>query len=373
MMSRSIDDLVATHREKQLELLALGRKIAQSATATVVAFVDLSESTALKQSSEPDGWLGYVYGFIEFIDEKCRAAQGTTVKRIGDELMLTFPTVTLAETFLRSLLSDPTTSDYTFKVALDAGDAYHFKFSDNLADDPYGSVVDRCARIAKLAGPRTALCSSSFREKAENPNDYKPVGAFSLRGFREPENLFVRALASTEPDSYLQPLLSSVDSTTSALDGYRSVGRKLTGEDIKHWGSGRVRPFLARELLNIPRLPYSPTQFAEILSAAEVSAEKEKEFYGYLVEWDFEFESYKRNDDDITVLGNLVGVKALQYNRLRLMLPNNYYEVVRDIKKGQRLHVRGVIDQIFLATSLNYVDLYVPDVAQPCGAGDAAQ
>lgn len=361
-MNKSIDDLVVTHREKQFELLALGRQIAQSATAVVVAFVDLSESTQLKQDREPDAWLGYVYGFIQLIDEKCRTAMGITVKRIGDELMLTFPDAAKAESFLQSLIVDVNSFQYTFKIALDAGDAYHFKFSDNLADDPYGPVVDRCARIAKLAGPKTILCSSSYRSQVTNQDEYISIGAFSLRGFKEPANLFVRSLISVDSDSYVQPLLSAVNDTSSMVEGYRTVGRKLTTEYIRNFGSGRARPFLARELINAPKLPYSASEFVKLLDATEVSAEKEKEFYGYFVEWDCTFEGSKRNENDITLTACLLGVTSLPYSRLKLMLPLSYTEIFRELKKGRQLHVRGIIDQVFLSISLNYVDISTVDV-----------
>ena len=166
------------------------------------------------------------------------------------------------------------------------GDAYHFKFSDNLADDPYGPVVDRCARIAKLAGPRTALCSSAYRGQVANPNEYISVGAFSLRGFNEPANLFIRSLVPLDSEAYVQPLLSAANNTSSVVEGYRTVGRRLTTEYIRNFRPGRVRPFLVRELINVPKLPYSAAEFVKLLGAADASAEKEKEFYGYLVEWD---------------------------------------------------------------------------------------
>jgi class 3 adenylate cyclase len=362
-MSKSIDDLVVTHREKQVELLALGRQIAQSATPVVVAFVDLSESTELKQDNEPDAWLGYVFGFIQLIDKRCREAHGTTVKRIGDELMLTFSDTAKSEAFLQSLIADADSSQYTFKIALDAGDAYHFKFSDNLEDDPYGPVVDRCARIAKLAGPRTALCSSAYRGQVENPDQYSSVGAFSLRGFHEPENLFARSLVPIDSDAYVQPFVAAANEASSVFEGYRSMGRRLTTEYIRSFGPGPVRPFLARELINVPKLPYSAEAFTKLLGAADASAEKEKEFYGYLVEWECKFDGFKRNENDVNVNAELLGVTSSTYHRLKLRLPLSYSEIIRSLKKGQRLHVRGIIEDIFVSISLNYVDVSTVDVA----------
>jgi class 3 adenylate cyclase len=361
-MSKSIDDLVAAHRVKQLELLRLGQEIAESATPIVVAFVDLSESTQLKQDNEPDAWLGYVYGFLKLIDDKCQAANGTTVKRIGDELMVTFSDTSKSETFLQLLIADADSVQYAFKIALDAGDAYHFRFSANLADDPYGPVVDRCARIAKLAGPRTVLCSNAYRENVANPDEYISVGNFSLHGFPSPQNLFIRSLVPVDSEAYAKPLLDAANQSSSAMEGYRSVGRRLTTEYIRNFGPGRARPFLARELLNVPKLPYSAEEFSKLLYAASASEMKYKEFYGYLVEWDCEFQDFNRNSSDITLNANIIGNPSPMYNRLTLRLPLNNSEIVRSIRKGQRLHVRGIIEDAFLGITLNYIDLAMLDV-----------
>lgn len=359
-MTKSIDNLVSTHLEKQLELATLGKEISQSATPVVVAFVDLSESTQIKQDHQADIWLGYVFGFIQFIDQKCRTSNGTTVKRIGDELMLTFSDVASCETFLQSLIDDADSHQYTFKIALDAGNAYHFKFSENLADDPYGSVIDRCARIAKLAGARTALCSSSYQKQVADQSSYISVGAFSLRGIREAENLYVRPLVSMDAGSYLNPLLSAANESSKKLDGYRTIGRQLTNEYVRDFGSSSARPFLTRELLNIPKLPYSAAEFSELLCSANNSSEKEKEFCGYLVEWDCEYDKFDRNNFDLSIYVILIGVTGYKYNTAFLKLPLNYSEIILSFKKGQKLHLRGVIENIFIGTiSLNYVELSI--------------
>jgi hypothetical protein len=43
-----------------------------------------------------------------------------------------------------------------------------------------------------------------------------------------------------------------------------------------------VRPFLARELLNVPKLPYSPKELALVVRGAANANEKEREFSGTL-------------------------------------------------------------------------------------------
>jgi hypothetical protein len=53
---KHLDELVATQAQKRDKLRAIGREIASSATPIVVAFVDLAESTQMKQGREPEEW-----------------------------------------------------------------------------------------------------------------------------------------------------------------------------------------------------------------------------------------------------------------------------------------------------------------------------
>ena len=167
---KHIDDLVTTRNQKQAELLVIGRQIASSATPIVVAFADLAESTQIKQDREPEEWLGYIFEFIKRVDQRARDADGTVVKRIGDELMVTFKDVQASERFVDSLITDTVLQTYRYKIAIDYGSAYHFRFGEHLADDPYGPVVDRCARIAKYAAAGTVLCTGEYRNQLGNPS-----------------------------------------------------------------------------------------------------------------------------------------------------------------------------------------------------------
>jgi class 3 adenylate cyclase len=105
------------------------------------------------------------------------------VKRIGDELMVTFKDLAGAECFVDSPVTDTVLQTYQYKIAVDFGSAYHFRFVEHLADDPYGPVVDRCARIAKYAGPSTVICSRAYRNRVANPAAYVSMGNFALRSW----------------------------------------------------------------------------------------------------------------------------------------------------------------------------------------------
>lgn len=363
---KHIDELVATRTQKQAELLAIGREIASSAKPIVVAFVDLAESTQMKQDREPEEWLGYVFEFIQHVDQRVGDADGTVVKRIGDELMITFKDVQASERFVDSLITDTALQMFRYKIAVDFGNAYHFRFIEHLPDDPYGPVVDRCARIAKYAGAGTVICAGEYRNQLGNPAHYASMGTFALRGFRKPEELFSRSLVDVESEEYLKPLVSAVNDEGQRVQGYRFVGRKFTTHFVREFSEGTVRPFLARELLNVPKLPYSPRDFAEVTRGTSNLSEKEHEFFGYFVEWEGTVESFTRNDSEITLRLQL-GSPGDFYYCLALLLPLNNLELVKVLEKGQRLRARGIIHDIFVGIiTLNYVDLEI--VAESGGA-----
>ena len=353
---KHIDELVKTRNERRAELLKIGLEIASSATPIVVTFVDLTESTQMKQDRASEEWLGDVFEFIQRVDQLARGADGTVVKRIGDEVMVTFNDVQASERFLDSLITDTVLQTYRYKTAIDFGSAYHFRFVEHLADDPYGPVVDRCARIAKYAGAGTVICSGDYRNHVVNPAAYVSMGRFALRGFPRPEELFARSLVEVNSEEYLKPLVSTVNEEGPRVQGYRFVGRKLTTQFIREIGEGRVRSFLARELLNVPKLPYSPEQFNEVTGGTGNLTEKEHAFFGYFVEWEGTVVGFTHDNLEI-MLGLQIG-SLPSYHRLELLLPLSYLELVKDLQKGQRLRARGIIHSIYLGTiMLNYVDL----------------
>ena len=72
---------------KQAELLAIGQEIVSSVMPIVVIFVDFGriDGDGSRIASRKIG-LGYVFEFIQRVDQRARDADGTVVKRIGDQL-----------------------------------------------------------------------------------------------------------------------------------------------------------------------------------------------------------------------------------------------------------------------------------------------
>jgi class 3 adenylate cyclase len=74
----------------KLKLREIGNEIRKSVRTAAVAFIDLSDSTALKELTEAEIWLGNVYRFIRSVESCVRQFDGAVVKRIGDEILATF-------------------------------------------------------------------------------------------------------------------------------------------------------------------------------------------------------------------------------------------------------------------------------------------
>jgi len=352
-----IDDLVTLLKTKKGELEALGLKIKESAKQHVVLFIDLSDSTQIKQEMEPEEWLGYIYEFVQLIDSQVKKTKGEVVKRIGDELMIMFSSTQDSEIFIDSLISDKSLMTYRFKAAIDFGESFFFKFEEHLSSDPYGPVIDRCARIAKLAGPGALLCSADYRNNITDKDNYVLAGSFTLKGFGEPQSIFVRRITKELPDIYTQPLIKQLDRSVEDDSGFRYMPRKFSPEFFRSLSISEARPFIASELLNVPKLPYSAHELETMIQESSNSIQKAKSYIGYLVDWKGIYDSYEKKTECLKV--TLKVKKNIMHKIIDLILPLTMHEIIKELKKGQMIRARGIITEIFLGFELNYVELEV--------------
>ena len=99
--------------------------------------------------------------FINTLTPSVEKCKGNVIKRIGDEIMATFSDVADSEEFINVILSDKTLKKYDFKIGVDFGDVFNLQFETN-TDDPYGTIVDRCARITGLIKGSLLFASDSY-------------------------------------------------------------------------------------------------------------------------------------------------------------------------------------------------------------------
>lgn len=359
--NKSIDTLVTSYLEKEADLQTHGKIIEESAHPIVVGFIDLSDSTQIKSKISAQKWLGYIYKFIDILTKHVASAGGTLVKRIGDELMLTFEGVEQAEIFLEEIESDSDLKHkYRYKIALDYGTAYFFRFSEVMPDDPYGVAIDRCARIAKLAKSGAVLCGSAYVKKLVNPVNYWSAGKFSLKGISEPEEIFIRdSNRINDLGKYIALLVDTMNMPKLQRSGYRYVSRQFNPEFFAGTGTYAAHPFLLRELLNVPMLPFSLEQFIAKQKGIE-NEEDKNDFIGSFVEWRGYFSSYT-NLDNRFYLTLVYSNKEMWGGRVSLRVPLNMLDVIRLFSKGDEISFRGIIISLdCLSIALDYVDLALP-------------
>jgi hypothetical protein len=321
-----------------------------------VAFVDLVGSTELKHQVSVPRWLGYVVRFLELVTAAARAHDGTLVKRIGDELMLTFKVPNSADAFLADL-SSAQLANFPCKAAADYGTAYSLTFTEDRELDPYGSVVDRAARIAKLATKDVVLASDDFVQGLTNANSYASLGRFTLKGIPEPQELYLRKSSAVDRAQYLQRLLNVLNSDDAIEPRFRYASRKFSLSDFELKQHQRAHPFLARELLALPKLPYSFLEF-ERLRVKDASATSA--YTGHLVEWEGSVHSitYDKHGGDYYTLALAPVSRVFEGGMAIIYFPREMSECLRRFTKGDHVEVRA----IFMETQLSLLVLDYADI-----------
>lgn len=367
MPEDNVTNLIQALSLKRRQFQELGAQLRRSARPTIVCFVDLADSTAIKNNVPAEEWLGYIFEFLNATAKHASTAGGKIIKRIGDEIMISFADVKAAEAFLNGLSTDKNLDASIYKVAIDFGEAYYLKFAKGLENDPYGTVVDRCARIAKLANPGVILASQAYTRQLYN-GPYVSAGKFQLKGIPEAEEVFFRQ-PSVGETSYLKPLLDALNSTTGKIDSYTSTWRQFNGNYLASFGKGDARPFLARALLNLPRLADTPEEldrkFPFILTDEIIS----KHFRGHYIEWDVVFDKYEIKSKEIQVQVKLPGAK--RYDSAWIEVAPSMLDIIKQFEPAQRLRLRGVILNVFYNTfSINYADF---ETLQPSNGTSASK
>jgi class 3 adenylate cyclase len=352
---KSVDELLKSFSEKESELSGIGDSIKETSQPLAIVFMDLVDSTIIKQRLAPERWLGYVFRFIQTVTHLAALTKGTVVKRIGDELLITFDNVDDAESFITTVNNPSHLDGYNFKIAADYGEVYHFQFDEALEKDPYGNVVDRCARLAKLAGPTVTLCSASYTAAVNKGGAiYHSLGKFKLKGFEDAQEIFLRANDDAEaPDNYHLPLLELLNNSTNPGTGYRYIAREFSPAYFRDLKSSIARPFLLRELLNVPKLPFNASELYKHLCSLN-SRDAYRDYYGMLVEWEVSFGEIK-NFSKTELIGYCVDDETDWH--ITVHLPASMLEVVRLFKRGEKIMVRGIICDFSIGVSLNYVDI----------------
>jgi class 3 adenylate cyclase len=167
------------------------RYLEDRTTNMAILFIDLCDSTRLKTKPQTE-WLPIICKFLFTVSQIVTDKGGRIVKYIGDEVFSVFPEDKNLMASLRaenciweceSELSKLGES-YRAKYTLDYGSGAAVDFP-NAPKDVLGTCIDRCARIAKLNEPHTALASHDFVEHSKHKASWSLLGQFDFRGITQ--------------------------------------------------------------------------------------------------------------------------------------------------------------------------------------------
>jgi hypothetical protein len=269
----------------------IAKKIQESKLEAVILFIDLCDSTQLKTMTNDEKWLAYIYTFIEFIEDKCVSNEGGVVKQIGEQILLTFVKTSSCEKFIEQLAnSSEFNSKYAYKKAIDYGLIYKFDFS-RIKGDPYGEIVDRCSRIAKLCERNTILCSKDYFDNVQNECYTKTIN-IQLKGIKATTLIYYRPLHLIDnTEIYYKSILTALNNKQLTSEGYKYEPRSFNQSDLYQIKSDIGLPFLVHYLLNVPTCPYTPMEIIE--NCPNDSKRDVFNYVGYILIVFSYFQSYK--------------------------------------------------------------------------------
>ena len=343
-----INDSVLQYIQTVKQSGEIAQKIQESKLEAAILFIDLCDSTQLKTMTNDEDWFAYIYTFIEFIEDKCVSSEGEVVKQIGDEILLTFAKTSSCENFIEQLAnSSDFNSKYAYKIAIDYGLIYKFDFS-RIKGDPYGEIVDRCSRIAKLCERNTILCSKDYFDNVQNECYTKTIN-IQLKGIKATTLIYYRPLHQIDnADIYYQSILNALNNKQLTSEGYKYEPRLFNQSDLYQIKSDIGLPFLVHYLLNVPTCPYTPMEIIE-----NCSNESKRDIFNYIgyiltissyfISYDISRSLWASSDYIKLFSSHEVNNKRYYFHH---SLHINYHEIIKSIHMEARITIKAIITEI---------------------------
>ena len=353
----NVDNLVSKNISLMTEVMGIKKEIAESKINKVIVFVDLCNSTELKHNKEDLEWLTDVMLFINILTANVEKHKGNVIKRIGDEIMATFPDVSKSESFINDILSDKTLQKYDFKIGVDFGEVFNLQFKTGI-DDPYGTIVDRCARITGLIKGALLFASDSYVNALSSNDNYTYLDEFPLKGISQKTKIWYRELTDVIPDSYYSSLLNVLNEE-SPRDGYKVVSRVFESTYFKNYDfKHQPHPYLFLRMLNIPKSNISIEDLDKLVMRDESNKNK---YLGYV----FKSSGYYNNYQLMGFSGDskrpiLLVMNLDQQKRsptILLSLPYFYLELIEKFSPGDFISFSGVFTRYNVGYSFDYVEI----------------
>lgn len=357
MKPNNIDNLVSKNISLMTEVVYIKEKITESKVSKVIVFVDLCNSTELKQSKEDLEWLTDVVLFINVLTNYVQKHNGIVIKRIGDEIMATFSDVSSSEDFISDILSDIILKKYDFKIGIDFGDVFNLLFETNI-EDPYGTIVDRCARITSLIKGSLLLASNSYVNELSVKNNYTYLDEFSLKGISQKTKIWYRELSDKIPNSFYSSILEASNADIHR-NGYKTISRVFESTYFSNYDFEKnPHPYLFLRMLNIPKSIISIEELDNLIAKDKYNTGK---YLGYIFQSGGYYSHYQLTGFSCNSEKPIMLIMTLTQQKnsplIFLLLPYFYLEQIEKLNSGDFISFSGVLTKYDLGYSFDYVEI----------------
>ncbi len=236
----------------------------------VVLFVDMADSTAMKEKTPEVSWLNTTMWFYKVASEIIQEFGGTIVKYIGDEVMAVFNDdyaaeainagIKIHESIAKAVKDKMIVCNCSIGIA--SGDVTRIETPSN-AEDFIGSVVDRAARLCNDASPKAVfvdkatistaqmrkVCSSLGEAEGRSPEDYQgPQQKKPIRGFSAPveyyEIYWEKQFYGVKSNAITQAVESPSNPTTQQQSKVDNHSTEWQSGIVRSWDSTKDHGFI---------------------------------------------------------------------------------------------------------------------------------
>jgi len=158
----------------------------------VVLFADICGSTALYDQLGNETAFNVITRTLNTLIQEVASHKGTLVKTIGDEIMCTFPTVSLATRAARAMQHAVDRRHSTGEHAVHVRIGYHYGEVIHKANDVFGDTVNVASRIAAITRARQIMTSQLVVEALpeEHMDTVRPITRTALKGKQDAIHVF---------------------------------------------------------------------------------------------------------------------------------------------------------------------------------------
>src|SRR5512135_1631400 len=158
----------------------------------VVLFADICGSTALYDQLGNETAFNVITRTLNILSQEVVTHKGTLIKTIGDEIMCTFPTISLATKAARAMQFAVDARRPGGKQPIHIRIGYHYGEVIHKANDVFGDTVNVASRIAAITRARQIMTTQSVAEAlpAELKDKTRPITRAALRGKQDALHVF---------------------------------------------------------------------------------------------------------------------------------------------------------------------------------------